>query len=294
MNGKINYVVVTATKNEEMFLPDIAHDLINQTIKPTFWIIVDDGSFDRTWTIITSLQKDFSWIKGIKANYKGSCRYGHNRVTKITQKGFQYGITLCNLNNNGYDLLTAVDADVRLNPQYFEKIAEQFRYDKKLGVASGFVHEPGMSLNKTMHMNILPRGCALVFRRICYEMIGGYQGHSNSLIKAQNRNWKVRTFPAIKILHRRKTGSITQYYFSQGEYAYYINCSPLTIFINIFYFFLEGSPKKGFKYLAGYMSSLFLKKRQIDDYEIKQYYWNIVPRYCVSRYNSRKIQRHKD
>ena len=45
---KKNYVVVTPCKNEEKNLLALASSITNNTIKPSLWIILNDGSTDNT------------------------------------------------------------------------------------------------------------------------------------------------------------------------------------------------------------------------------------------------------
>lgn len=46
------YLIVTAARNEEDALQDLAKDIINQSVIPALWVIGDDSSNDRTWSII--------------------------------------------------------------------------------------------------------------------------------------------------------------------------------------------------------------------------------------------------
>jgi glycosyltransferase involved in cell wall biosynthesis len=52
-------IVVTPARNEENMLPDLAMDMTNQSVKPVVWVIVDDGSNDKTWLRIKDLENEF-------------------------------------------------------------------------------------------------------------------------------------------------------------------------------------------------------------------------------------------
>jgi glycosyltransferase involved in cell wall biosynthesis len=52
--GEGNYVLVSPVKNEERYLETTIQSVLHQTVKPSRWIIVDDGSRDRTGEIIKS------------------------------------------------------------------------------------------------------------------------------------------------------------------------------------------------------------------------------------------------
>ena len=272
---KTNYlIVVTPVRNEENMLPDLAMDMTNQSIKPVVWVIVDDGSSDKTWLIIKALEKEFSWISGIRLEPKQENTYAHERYAEAVRKGFEYALEICRKHTFKYDFLAVTDADVRLESKYFEKIIKAFQSDRRLGIASGFVYEKGMSLKELRESNITPRGCALVFRKECYEMIGGFQGHANSLVKAQNKNWHIETFTSPKVFHRRKSWSRRKYFFTAGKSAYFLNYHPINAFLTGIYYVIKVSPHKGLSYLAGYFESFILRKKKTEDEEIKEYCWN--------------------
>lgn len=273
-----NYLVITLARNEEDLLPELSKGIINQLVKPVLWVIGDDWSSDKTWFIIKNLGKEFSWIKGIRLGFKQEREYAHKRYAEIVSKGFKNAIELCRENDWKYDFLAVVDADVRIENRYFEKLIRAFHTNPRLGIASGLVYEKGMSLREVQKSNAEPRGCALVFRRECYEMIGGFQGHTNSIIKARNRNWQVEVLPWAKAFHRRKSWSRKNYFLTAGTSAYSLNYHPINAFLTGIYYFVKASPSKGLYYLIGYIKSLIIREKKIEDEEIKEYYWNSLNR----------------
>lgn len=268
------YIVVTPARNEEKMLPDLAVDIANQSIKPLVWIIADDGSIDKTWLIIQELEKQHAWIRGIKLDSKHKKIYAHERNAENVKQAFQYAIEICNRLDGHYNYLAVVDVDVRLENRYFEKIFDAFNLDPRLGVASGFVYEKGLSLKELNDSNKIPRGCAQVFRKECFEIMNGYHGHSLSNVKAMIKNWKVETFQSIKVIHRRPTGIANNYYYSRGTNSYYINYHPINAILTGFYIMREVSVNQGVSYLSGYFSSIIMREQKVADDEIKRYYWN--------------------
>ena len=49
------YIVVTPCRNEEMSHPNLVQSITAQTIKPSLWVIVDDGSTDKTGELIAEV-----------------------------------------------------------------------------------------------------------------------------------------------------------------------------------------------------------------------------------------------
>ena len=66
--GIKDYILVTPCKNEEESLPELARSVVNQAIKPKMWVIVDDGSTDRTPEILRDLALKHNWIQNIRLN----------------------------------------------------------------------------------------------------------------------------------------------------------------------------------------------------------------------------------
>jgi glycosyltransferase involved in cell wall biosynthesis len=59
-------VIVTPCKNEEKNLSNLADSIINNTIKPYLWIILNDGSTDNSKNILDNLENEYPWIKVIQ------------------------------------------------------------------------------------------------------------------------------------------------------------------------------------------------------------------------------------
>jgi len=274
ISTSFDYILVTPARNEENMLPNLAMDIANQSVKPIAWVIVDDASSDKTWSIIKDLEKGFSWIGGVRFEPGQENTYAYERYAEVVRRGFERAIEICHKYSVEPDFLAVTDADIKLESDYFERIIKAFQLNRRLGIASGFVYEKGMSLRELQESNAKPRGCALVFRKECYEMIDGFQGHANSLVKAENRNWHIEVFKSLKVFHRRKSWSERRYFFTAGKSAYYLNYHPLNAFLTGVYYVIKVSPSKGLSYLTSYFQSFLLRKKKIQDEEIKEYYWS--------------------
>jgi glycosyltransferase involved in cell wall biosynthesis len=265
-------LIVTPAKNEEDMLPDVARDIINQSVKPILWLIIDDGSTDRTWEIVQNLKKEFQWIEGIRLKFRKRSTYGWERLRHIVRKGFSYAIDFCDKHHLDYKFLAIVESDVRLERGYFEKLIRSFYEDKKLGLASGFILEEKMRLERLARRERHPTAAAMLLRRECYEAVGGWQGHSPVMIKARNRGWRIKGLRCAKLLHRRKTSS-RKSYLSQGEYHHFLNFHPISA-ARTGISLMSRAPAKGLLYLVGFSRSLLLKEEKLKDEEIRRYYWN--------------------
>ena len=58
----MRYVLISAAHNEESFIQHTLDSVCSQTLPPERWIVVDDGSTDRTAQIVRGYSKRFAWI----------------------------------------------------------------------------------------------------------------------------------------------------------------------------------------------------------------------------------------
>ncbi len=63
-------IITTPFKNEENDIKNTIEHMINQKIKPTYWIMVDDYSDDNSYKIASQFTEKNPWIKVIKSPFK--------------------------------------------------------------------------------------------------------------------------------------------------------------------------------------------------------------------------------
>src|SRR5438477_11902778 len=62
----MKYVLITPAHNEEAFIRKTLDSVVAQTVLPERWVIVDDGSTDRTAEIVESYKKRYPWVELIR------------------------------------------------------------------------------------------------------------------------------------------------------------------------------------------------------------------------------------
>jgi len=62
----LSFVLVTPARNEEAFIESTIRSVVAQTIRPTKWIIVSDGSTDGTDEIVKRYTHDHPWIEFLR------------------------------------------------------------------------------------------------------------------------------------------------------------------------------------------------------------------------------------
>nr|ADI22511.1 glycosyltransferases involved in cell wall biogenesis [uncultured verrucomicrobium HF0500_08N17] len=305
-----HYILVTAVKNEEKFLPQLIECVKNQSIRPIIWVIVNDGSTDTTQSIINKQKTLYNWIYDLTLE-KGK-RDIYARYTYVCKQGFDYSINLCQKKKLIFQYVCLLDADISLERDYYKNIFQEFKLDKKLGIACGNrLDLTNGSFKRINKREDEPYGAASVFRRQCFEEIGGYiladASDNVANAKAKMRGWNCKVFKSIHAKQLRTTNIINQTAYGvweefkrHGEQDYYVNYSLYYVIIKAFRHsfakfvgYPDNPPRplySGIAYLLGYLSCIFRRKKKIDDEETKKYYNKIHPR-MVMRYYYIKLKK---
>lgn len=223
---KTEYILITPAKNEEAYIEKSILSLISQTILPNKWIIVDDGSTDKTGEIVNSYCAHHDFIKLLTVDSPKK----RNFSSKVRAFNTAYGL----IKNLNYDFIGNLDADVSFEQDYYEKLFRRFEENPKLGIAGGILFEnyKGKFMPAFVSPSTSVFGPIQLFRRECFEEVEGYEeidiGGIDIFaeIKARMLGWQVKTCPQIKVYHHRLTGTqgrnILSYRFHQGlmEYSF--------------------------------------------------------------------------
>jgi glycosyltransferase involved in cell wall biosynthesis len=200
------YVIITPARNEEILIADTIQAVISQTLRPLRWVIVNDGSTDKTGQIIESYIKKYDFIRLVNLERDGDRNFGRKAVA------FSHG--LVTLQNLDYEYIGNLDADISIAPDYYNNIIQYFNTDAKLGIVGGIVYTKiGKRLVTCDETLDSVAGAVQLFRRSCFEAIGGYLplklGGIDTVaeIKARMLGWTVRKLPDQRVFEQRRMGS---------------------------------------------------------------------------------------
>ncbi len=231
------YVLITPARNEEKLIEKVIQSVTSQTVPPTKWVIVNDGSTDATASIVSRYLGKYDWME------------------------------LLNLSPHRDRSFAAKVAD------YLEFLLGKFEEDASLGVAGTTFREEGYSsaTDSFEGQNHVAGGCQL-FRRQCFEQIGGYIPNKAggidwiAVTTARMMDWKTRSFREKYFFHYRSLGtaerSLLASTFSYGEKDYYLGGHPLWELFRVAYRttkrpYLVG----GIALFSGYLSA-FLRRME--------------------------------
>ncbi len=201
----LQYVIITPVRDEERYIAGTIESVRNQTIRPVEWVIVNDGSTDRTGEIIEAYSREESWIHVINRKNRGFRKAGGG-VMEAFYDGFHA------LRVKDWDYIVKLDADLSFDPNYFEKCFDYFCRDPKLGVGGGEIHhEIAGSLKLEANPRFHVRGATKIYRRQCWNEIGGLWPAPGwdtiDEVKANMLGWKTYAFTDLLLVHHRFTGS---------------------------------------------------------------------------------------
>ena len=293
------YIVITPCKNEEKNLENLIGSLSRQSIVPELWVIVDDGSTDKTPGIIQDAKNNHSWVESIYLNEGYRDLTIH--ISEVMKKGLNFAEKFCNEHNIRYDYIMFLDSDMYMQDNdFFKKLLIRFEKDGHLGIGSGYIQymDESGNLQDTNSRSDTISGGEMMCRRECIEDICGvpisHAWESVMRVKAIIKGWKIERFNEIKIIHTRETGSaegLKKGYYIKGTSEYYLDMNPFIVVTKGLKYCLKRPHYLGLSYLFGYFSSWIKRKDKTNDPEIREYFYYRKPREIWQHYFNNKSRR---
>ena len=233
MQAPLRYVLVTPARNEEALIEATVQSVVAQKARPARWIIVSDGSTDRTDEIVKSYTLRHDWIELM--------RMPEHRDRQFAAKANCFRAGYDQLKLQAFDLIGNLDADITFEPDYYEFLLGKFAQNSRLGVAGTPFVEDAEKPEKHSYAHDAANlehvsGACQMFRRECFEAVGGYVPIKGGAIDwiavttARMKGWQTRTFTEKVCFHHRKIGSGNHgplmMRFHYGRKAYYVGGHP--------------------------------------------------------------------
>lgn len=225
------YALVTAAFNEEALIEQTIVSVLAQSHLPVRWIVVSDGSTDGTDAIVSRYAAQHDFLRLIRIG----ARHSRNFAAQVNaiNAGFS------ELKGLPYDFIGNFDADITIQPDYFERVLDLFDSDMRLGLAGGCIYEKykngDFRVRKTNSSRSVPHAVQL-FRRECFEQVQPYvpllHGGPDSYAEviARMKSWRVQSFSGLQVFHHRPTnsaGSLLRNCFRQGRMDYSLGYLPV-------------------------------------------------------------------
>ena len=196
--------IVIPTYNEEAFLAQTLHSLVEQTIVPNRIVLVNDNSTDNSQKVIDDFCAKYNFITSI-SNISAPVHEPGSKVINAFNKGLE------ELDNN-YDVICKFDADLIFPKNYLESIISIFKAKPENGMVGGFCHildKGDWKLENLTNKDHI-RGALKAYKKECFKQIGGLKSTMGwdtiDELLAQYHGWKIQTDPSLQVKHMRPTG----------------------------------------------------------------------------------------
>lgn len=230
-SNNLPYVLITPSRNEAGFIEETLKSVVSQTILPLRWVIVNDGSTDATADIVAKYAKLHDWIELVNRPVRKERHF----AAKV--EAFNAGQE--RVKHLPYEIIGNLDADVSLDADHFSFLLSKFGQENRLGVAGTVFREPSgyNSGTDSFEGQTYVSGQCQVFRRECFEEIGGYVPSKAggidwmAVTTARMIGWKTRSFREKCFLHHRPLGTAERGMiasaFAYGKKDYILGGHPL-------------------------------------------------------------------
>ena len=249
------YGVIVTCRNSENSIKSTLNSLINQSIKPEFIIVVDDGSTDKTNIVLKDIQVKNKHLYIITNPDLG---YNIGRVVNNWNKALGLAKKL-NLKSTDYHMIAPDDAEYE--EKYCEKIIRYMDSDPSIVIASG---------NYDTNDYLIPRGAGRLIRNSfffsvysCYPERMGYE--TIIFYSAIQNNLKYKVIPEARFVHTRALGS-NHHFYEFGASMRTLGYHPLFALGRFFKYFCSGKPigRVGSIYMLYHYLSYRPKERGYD------------------------------
>ena len=287
---QLSYVLITPAHNEAGLIDQTIRAVLAQSVLPRRWIIVSDGSTDGTDEIVQRYASQNDWIELLRMPERRDRQFAAK--AHAFNAGYSHLISdRCLLTSDGrWDIIANLDADITFGPDYFEFLLQKFGANPRLGVAgTPFVedhdridrHSYAHQFANSSHVS----GACQMFRRECFEEIGGYVPVKAGAIDwvavttARMKGWQTRTFTEKVCFHHRKLGvgsgspGKLRMWFHYGRKAYLTGGHPLWECSRGFFRMCQKPfVLGGFCFIAGYVRSSLLREKRAVSRELMRFH----------------------
>ena len=198
------YIVIPA-HNEADFIGSTLQSLINQSLRPTKIVVVDDHSSDETASIVTNLSKQYPWIS-LVLNTSSEAHLPGEKIINAFYKGYE------SLDSE-YDVICKFDADVIFPENYLKTLDWHYTNNAKLGMVAGhcYIEQNGNWVLENLTSKEHIRGGLKAYRKACFLEIGGLKKSMGwdtiDELLALYHGWEFETDATLHVKHLKPTGA---------------------------------------------------------------------------------------
>lgn len=271
------YAIITPCRDEAKFARRTLDCVTRQTVPPSLWIIVDDGSTDETPSILAEYAMRFPYIKIVKRPDRGERKLGSGVIDAFYTG---YGA----INPDEFDYVVKLDLDLDIPLRYFEKIIQHMESNPRIGTCSGkpYFRDSGGQLISEACGDENSVGMIKFYRVDCFQQIGGFvrelMWDGIDCHRCRMAGWIAVSWddPALNFEHLRPMGTSDRNWWTgrvrHGIGQYFMGTSPAYMIASAVYR-MTRPPLVigGVAMLWGYFKGWWQGKRRYEDLEFRRF-----------------------
>src|SRR6516164_7586460 len=170
MQSQRRYVLISPCRDEAAHMRRTLESVAAQTVLPSLWVVIDDGSTDETSKVLEDYSRKLPYLRVVRRSDRGRREVGPGVI-----EAFYDGLKTLNLDD--FDYLCKLDMDLELPPRYFELLMVRMEREPRLGTCSGkpwFIHPRTGEKTPEVCGDDISVGMTKFFRVACFREIGGF------------------------------------------------------------------------------------------------------------------------
>jgi GT2 family glycosyltransferase len=265
------YVLITPAKNEAAYIELTIKSMISQTHLPLKWVIVSDGSTDGTDDIVKEYIAHYPWIELLRTPERTERHFAG--------KVYAFNVGYDTVKAMKYDIIGNLDADLTFGEDYMEFLLNRFSDNPQLGIAGTPFREDEQQYDYRFASTDHVSGACQLFRRECFEAIGGYPPLKAggidlaAVLTARMKGWQAKTFMEKTSIHHKKTQAgnhaSLKALFHSGYHDYLMGSHPLwQLSRSIFHMSKKPYFLVGTLLLTGYIWAMMTRAKRTVPHEL--------------------------
>ena len=209
MQSQRRYVLISPCRDEAPHMRRTLESVAAQTVLPSLWVLIDDGSTDETSKVLEDYARKLPYLRVVRRSDRGRREVGPGVI-----EAFYDGLKTLNLDD--FDYLCKLDMDLELPPRYFELLMVRMEREPRLGTCSGkpwFIHPRTGEKTPEVCGDDISVGMTKFFRVACFREIGGFvrevMWDGIDCHRARMRGWHAESVDDedLRFMHLRPMGS---------------------------------------------------------------------------------------
>jgi glycosyltransferase involved in cell wall biosynthesis len=278
VNLSRHYLLISPCRDEAKYLRRTLDSVAAQSVPPSCWVVVDDGSTDETSAILEEYARRLPYLRVVRRTDRGRRQVGPGVI-----EAFYAGLETVRLED--FDYVCKLDMDLDLPDRYFELLMQRMESNPRIGTTSGkpwFVHPKTGIFTPEICGDEMSVGMTKFYRVACFKEIGGFvrqvMWDGIDCHRARILGWIAESVDAepIRFAHLRPQGSSQKGIWTGRNRAgfgqYFMGTSPL-YYLAVTIYHLPAHPAVigSLAMLWGYFGSWLKGLPRYDDPEFRRF-----------------------